>query len=529
MLLAAAGIGLLIACANVANLMLARMGTRAREMAVRLALGASRRRLVRQLLVESLLLAATGAACGAALAPVLSGAVVAMIGTEVSPLFVNLQMDWRWIGFAATLALATCVLFGLAPALRASRVPPGETMTAGGRSLTAGRTQLGLRRALVATEVAMALVLLVAGLLFGRSFFNLMTLDAGFQQAGILEADIDMTRLKRTPEGHRALQQELVEAIRATPDVEAVSSASSVPLVGSWYRHVFFNEPAGLRQELANFNRVSEGYFDTLRTPVIAGRDFNRRDTPGSPRVAIVNESFGRKFLGGSSALGISVRLEGNQGKPGIAVEIVGVVKDAKYGSLREDFKPVMYLAESQNATPGAFAQFLIRGRSPAGTLRPAVARTLAAQPGLAFHFHDFQAQIRYSLRQDRLMATLCGFFAVLGAVLAAIGVYGVNAYAVAQRTNEIGLRVALGADRRAILVLILREASVLVAAGLLAGAAVAVLAARAVRSMLFGLQPDDPVTFLAAVLLLAVGGARRQLRPRPPGRASRSDGGAES
>ena len=181
------------------------------------------------------------------------------------------------------------------------------------------------------------------------------------------------------------------------------------------------------------------------------------------------------------------------------------MVKNAKYGSLREEFRPVVYLAESQQDAPGAFAQFLIRGRSPAGTLRPAVARTLAAQPGVAFHFHDFQAQIRYSLRQDRLMATLCGFFAVLGALLAAIGVYGVNAYAVAQRTNEIGLRVALGADRRAILAMILREASGLVAAGLLAGAAVAVLAARAVRSMLFGLQPDDPATFLAAVLLLAI------------------------
>ena len=168
--------------------------------------------------------------------------------------------------------------------------------------------------------------------------------------------------------------------------------------------------------------------------------------------------AFGRKFLGGSSPLGISFQLEANQGKPGIAVQIVGVVKDTKYGSLREDFRTVMYLAESQNATPGAFAQFLIRGRSPRARSRPRSRATLAAQPGLAFHFHDFQAQIRYSLRQDRLMATLCGFFAVLGALLAAIGVYGVNAYAVAQRTNEIGLRVALGADRRAILAMILRE-----------------------------------------------------------------------
>jgi putative ABC transport system permease protein len=430
-------------------------------------------------------------------------------------------VDWRWVGFAAVLALSTCVLFGLAPALYASRVPPRQTMNAGGRSLTAGRMQLGLQRALVATQVAMALVLLVAGLLFGRSFFNLLTLDAGFLQSGILEADIDMTRLERAPDGQRALQQELAEAIRAIPDVEAVSTASTVPLVGNWYQRVVLpplrslGEPrrslgeggqdtAGPRRELANFNRVSGGYFDTLRTPIIAGRDFDTRDIPGSPRVAIVNESFVRRFLGGTSPLGISFQLEGSQGKPGAAVQIVGIVKDTKYGSLREDFKPVVYLAESQNETAGPFAQFLIRARSPSSTLRPAVARALASQPRLAFHFHDFQAQIRYSIRQDRLMATLCGFFAALGALLAALGVYGVNAYAVAQRTNEIGLRVALGADRRAILALILREAGRFVAAGLLAGTAVAVVTARALRSMLFGLQPHDPATLLAAVLLLS-------------------------
>jgi putative ABC transport system permease protein len=523
MLLAAAGIGLLIACANLANLMLARMAVREREMAVRLALGASRARLVRQLLIESLLLAAAGAACGAVLAPALSGTVVALMATDVSPMFVDLTMDWRLLAFAAVLAALTCVLFGLAPALRGTRVPPGETMKAGGRTLTAGRRQLALRRTLVAAQMALSLVLLVCGLLFSRSFYNLITLDTGFQQDGILEVDVDLTRLPPTDEGPRVAYRQILERVRAVAGVEAVATAGKVPLTGRWYQHVFFQDrgAGGLRSELTYSNRVGAGYFDTLRIAVSAGRDFDARDVVQSPRVVIVNEAFARSFL--PNAVGATFKLEGTRGQPGDEVQVVGVVRNTTYANLREEFKPIIYLAESQSPIQTPFVQCLIRGTIPPGSLRPAVARAIAAiDPRVAFHFHDFQAQIRYSLRQDRLMATLCGFFAALGALLATIGVYGVITYSVTQRTSEIGLRVALGADRRAILALVLREAGVLIATGLAIGAGTAAIATRAARAMLYGLQPGDPATLLAAIVILSTAAAAASYLPAR--RAARVD-----
>ena len=515
LLLSVAAIVLLIACANLANLMLARATARDREMAVRLALGASRGRLIRQLLVESLLLAALGASLGALLSPLLGRSVVAMISTDVSPMFVALPTDWRLLAFVCAIAALTCAIFGLAPALRSSAVPPGSVMSAQSpRFSSPGHVRL--RRTLVVAQVALSLVLLVGGLLFGRSLFNLLTLETGFARAGVLELDLSFSGMDLTPEPLRRLRTRILDDIRRLPDVEDAAVASNVPLVSRWYDVVMLDAPQGRTAQMVNFNRVTPRYFETMKIPLRAGRDFTDNDTPASPRVAIVNDAFVEQVFGGASPIGRTFQIEGAKGQPdGPAVEIVGRVANTKYSSLRETFPPIAYLADGQRTVPSTFTSVLIRSRSPLAALMPVVSRTVeATHPGVAFHYHDFQEQLGYSLRQDRLLAWLCGFFAVLGAVLATIGVYGVIAYGVARRTNEIGIRLALGARRRTILALVLREAAVLVIAGLGLGVALALLGSRSARALLYGLPPNDALTLGLAVGLLGSAAVAAALLP---------------
>ena len=509
LLLAVAGVVLLLACANLANLLLARAGARAREMAVRLALGASRGRLARQLLIESLLLAGMGALAGAAVAPLLGQAVVGLISSDLSPTFVDLSPDWRLVLFATGLAVLTCVLFGLAPAARATRVSPGDVVTTtGGRGFTGGRSQSRLRRGLVSIQVALSLVLLIGGLLFGRSLVNLLTIDAGFQQAGILQLDVDLNRLELDGEGRRALYAELLSRVRALPMVDAAATSHRIPLAGTAYLMVFPEDGSEARKQYALTNRVGAGYFDTLNIPIVAGRDFaNSTDVPGAPDVVIANERFVREVLrapSAAAAVGAEFRLEGEPGRPGRRAQLVGVAGNTKYQTLREDFRPIIYRAMAQEAGARPSNQFLIRTRAPLVAVREAVtATTNGVSPRLSFHYHDFRGDMRSSLRQDQLMAVLCGFFALVGAILAAVGVYGVNAHAVTERRAEIGVRIALGADRRAIVSMVLREAGALVGIGLAAGVGAALLASRAATGLLYGIRSTDPVTLGCAVALL--------------------------
>jgi putative ABC transport system permease protein len=505
MLSATAGAVLLIACANLANLMLVRNTRRARELSVRLALGASRLRVVRQLLVESLLLAVAGAMLGGWLAPMVGRAIVGMMSSQVEPLFIDVATDWRVLGFTAALTIVTCVLCGVAPAIRSTRVSLDETIRAATRAAAATRAQSGLRRMLVVVQVALTLVLLVGALLLTRSLVNLLTLDAGFQQHGILEVDIDSRRLALPPEKRPAFQRMMLEAIQAIQGVDAAASVMTVPLVGNWGQTIYVDGPSVKPRGIPRFNGVSPGFFRTMRTPVVAGREFDGRDTPESDPVALVNDAFAQTYLGGSSPLGRTFRVDGPDGKPGKRYEIVGMVGNTKYASLREPFQPIVYLASGQNPRPGEFTQILIRTALPLATVQSAVKRTVDRLNGdVAFHFHDFQEQIRYSLLQDRLMAALCGFFAALAAVLAVIGVYGVIAYSATARTHEVGIRQALGASRREIVDLILREALALIGLGLLIGAGLSLLSSTFTGAMLFGLGPRDLTTLLGASGLLA-------------------------
>ena len=516
LLLGIAGLALLIACANLANLMLARASTREREMAIRLAIGANRARLIRQLLAESLLLAVAGALAGAVLASFLSRYLVSFLTTKGNPLFVELGGDWRVFGFMAGLAILTCALFGLTPALRASRAVPASAMRASGRGLTADRSRFGLRRMLVISQVALSLVLLVGALLFVGSLRNLSTLDPGFRENGLLITGIDISRINFPPARRAVLYQELLRRVRGIPGVEGAASTNIVIISGSgWNDGIQILGQNTQERMVPWFNRISPGYFRTMGTALVAGRDFDDRDTTSAPEVAIVNQEFSRKFLGGANPIGKSFRVLTGPGETQHMYQIVGLVKNSKYQNLREDFKPLAYVAESQNKEPGLGLHFMVRSTLPLGSLMAAVKKTVLDENSqISLQFQVFTTQVRESLLRERLMATLSGFFGFLAVALATVGLYGVISYMVERRRNEIGIRIALGANRANVLNLVLREAGVLLVAGLAIGIGLALAVGRAASSLLFGLQPNDPVTIGASVAGLAVVAIAASLLP---------------
>jgi predicted permease len=505
LLLATSGLVLMIACANLANLIVARATVRQREMAVRLALGASRGRLIRQLLAESLLLAAAGAVFGAALAQALSRGLVSFLGTQGSRWSLDLTPDWRVLAFTTALATLTCVVFGLAPALQAARTSPGEAMKSSGRSLTAGRQRLGVRRALVVSQVALSLMLLVGALLFVRTLRNLQTIDTGFQRKQVLVSEIDLSPLKVPIERRTSYKKALLERLRAIPGVLSAADARIVPVSGNGWNDNVSIPGSSVQRKIANFNRVTPGYFRTLGTPLLAGRDFGDGDTTSSPPVAVVTQTFARKFLDAGNPIGRSLGVAQQEGRPDRVYQIVGLVKDTKYGDLREGFSPIVFLAQAQDDRPEASLHVLLRTDGPISGLVASVKQVAAeTSPALVLNFRVFETTIRESLLRERLMATLSGFFGFLAALLATIGLYGVISYMVVRRRNEIGVRMALGASRRDVLALILREAGTLLGIGLALGTGLALLAGSAARTLLFGLTPSDPMTMGIAVVSLA-------------------------
>jgi len=509
LLLAITGLVLLIACANLANLMLARSSAREREIAVRMALGAVRHRLVRQLLSESFLLALAGAGAGLLLARTLAHFLTLFLSTRFNEVLLNLNPDWRVFAFTAGVASGATVLFGLMPALRATRIAPGEAMKAGGRGATADRQRFGMRRVLVVSQVAFSLVLLVGALLFTQSLRNLLNVDLGFRRTGMLVTDVDLTQLNLGAR-HLSFKRELLERIRSTPGVDSAAEAAIVPISGSSSNRTVWMEGSDLSQAKSPwFDWVSPGFFQTMETPLLAGRDFNDRDTPNSPKVAIVNEAFVRQFAAGANPLGKRLWQKAGLGQPQVAYEIVGLVRNTKYQDLREDYPPLIYVPMSQldDCRGGCVDSdtILIRSGTPLAGLTPRVKQTIAqANPDISIQFKTMQGMIHDELVGERLIATLSGFFGVLAALLAAVGLYGVMSYMVVQRTNEIGIRMTLGAGRGEITRLIIREAGVLLAVGLSVGLLLALAGGKAVGSVLFGLKPYDPWTLAAAAALLA-------------------------
>lgn len=435
----------------------------------------------------------------------------------------DLRPDWRVFAFTAILAALTCVFFGLAPALRSTQVSPVSVLKAAGRGMTSGRERFGLRRILVVTQVALSLVLLVGALLFVRTLRNLMTLDPGFRQDGMIVADLDITHLNIPAERRQAFKRDLLDRLRALPGVDGAADAGIVPISGNSWNDNILIEGDEKRKFVPWFNRVTPGYFKTLRTPLLAGRDFDVHDASDSPKVAIVNETFVKKFLNGESPVGVTFRVESYVGRPTPTYLIIGLAKDTKYSDLREEPIPLVYVAMAQDDQPDNFPQFLIRSSLPPSATLPAIKEAiLQSGPQTVIEFHTLPTQIRDSLLRERLMATLSGFFGFLAVLLATIGLYGVISYTVARRTNEIGIRLAMGAQRGNVIGMIMREAGVLFAVGITVGGALALLAAHTAASLLYGLKPRDPGTLVMSVMLLAIVAAAASFLPAR--RASKVD-----
>ncbi|HXA07124.1 MAG TPA: ABC transporter permease [Bryobacteraceae bacterium] len=520
LLLGITGLVLLIACGNLTNLMLARASARQREFALRLALGASRSRLIRQSLCESLLLASTGAALGLALAGALSKSILYFLSTEGDPLHLELSTDWRMLAFTATVGTLACAILGLAPALRSSHIEPGAAIKAAGRGLTTAREGFSFQRVLVVVQISVSLVLVVGALLFVQSFRNLMTVDLGFREKGILLAFFDMSRL-RLPTGQiKTFKRELLDDIRSIPQVQAAATTTNVLIGGGMFS---LGIRAGAVDDWSRFAWVSPRYLETLQIPLLAGRDFNAGDTETSPKVALVNQTFVHRFFANTDPIGKTFRTSPEPDYPETEYQIVGVIKDTKYFNLRGENPAMSYAPASQDPATWPSSVMYMRSSMPLGPLGAAIGRRLGeSHPQMGTQFRAFQTHIEEGLIRERLMAALSSFFGALAALLATIGLYGVMAYMMVRRRNEIGIRVALGASRPQIVGLVMKEAALLLVIGVAAGVAGSLVFARTAATLLFGLTARDPLTFLAAAVLLAAAAALGSYLPAQ--RASRLD-----
>jgi predicted permease len=503
-LLAITGLVLLIACANLANLMLARASTRQREMAIRMALGASRRRMLRQLLIESGLLALGGAALGVVLAHPLSRLLVASLNTSQNSIQLSIATDWRVLLFAAAVAALTCIVFGTIPALRGANADPIGALKSGECGIAGNRERFSVQRVMVVAQIAVSLVLLVGALLFVRSYRNLMTLDPGMRESGIAIGYFGFGSLKVKPENVAEFKRQLVEEVRNIPGVQDAAATNTTPLRGnSWSHEVHVGSVEGS----SKFTYVSPSYFATMGIPLLTGRGFAETDTNDSPFVLVVNQAFLRRYLGTTQPIGELVYVMPEPGYPERTYQVVGTIPDTKYSNLRGDTPPMAFVSLVQMPAtaqgPGVPVMIASRlGLAPVAAIRH---RIETKYPGVSMQFEDFQQGIRDSLVGDRMMAMLSGFFGLLAVVLVVVGLYGVLSYFVAERRNEIGIRIAVGAGRWQVIWLVLGDTAFMLLLGVVVGAALALLAGRAATTMLFGLKPYDVATLASAVVLLTV------------------------
>ncbi|MBI3263813.1 MAG: ABC transporter permease [Acidobacteria bacterium] len=520
LLMTVVGVVLLIACANIANLLLVRTTGRRKEVAIRLAMGASRVRLVRQLLTESLVLALVGGALGVAVAyGSIAGLVSAALPLPI-PVAQGLSLDTRVLLFALGLSVLTGIVFGLVPALQASKpdvVPVLKNVVVSAGS--SGR-RLSARQVLIVAQVALSLVALIGAGLFLRSLDKAQAINPGFEIEKMVILGVNLGREGYTPERGGLFYRQVVDRLGSLPGVRAVSVARDRPFGGGLSRSVFpeGQETASTTGTLVQNNIVDERYFATLGIPVTRGRAFGPQDAPGSPAVAIVNETMASRFWKGQNAVGKRFRFFGEQNY----TEIVGVVRDAKYNSLTERPQPFVYEPLRQDYAPAATIH-VRTGGDAAAIIAPVRETITAMDRGLSvFGIRTAREQVDRTLAQQRMGSMLLGFFGGLALVLAAIGIYGVTNYSVSQRTREIGIRMALGAGRTEVMSLVLGQSLALVAIGLAIGVTSAALLARLVGNLLFGVQPTDPATLVTTSAIMTLVAATATFVPAR--RASRLD-----
>ena len=495
---------LLIACVNVANLLLARAATRQKEIAVRLALGAGRFRLVRQLLTEGFLLSALGGVLGLIFARWGTDLLLGFLPQGRIPLVLEIKPDLRVLGFTLGVTLLTGLLFGFAPALQATRpelIPALKHETA---VFLVGNRRWELRRLLVVLQVALSLVLLVGAGLFARSLRNLRAVDDGYHTDQVVTLALDPAQSGYKAEQLRSFYDQLSERVAALPGVKTATYTYYVPMSGGFSRYgieVPGYQPRPGEEMAVLQNQIGSQFFATFGIPLLAGREFNAQDTPESPKVVILNESLARRFFGAESPLGRRITLENYKD-----LEIVGVVADAKYRTLKEALPQTAYLPFSQYNTLRE-RTLCVRAAGQASALVTALRREVRGlDPQLpVFNVKTFAEQISESVNRERLVALLSSCIGCFALLLAALGLYGEMAYGVARRTREIGIRMALGARAANVLWLVLRETLLLVCVGVAVGLPVALTATRLTEGLLFGLTPNDPLTLALGVAVMVV------------------------
>lgn len=495
---------LLIACTNLASLLMARGTARRRELAIRLSIGASRFRLVRQLLTESLILSLAGALTGLAIAPALANTAMSMAaaGERVS---LDIQLDSRVLLFTAAVTVLTALLFGIIPALRSTRIDLSPSLKDGAAGAT-GSSPARLGRILLSGQVALSMILLTGAALFVRTLDNLNRIQPGFNTQHLIIFTLDGTRSGYKGDRLTALYNRVNTDLGHLPGVQSVTFSSS-PLIADNIDNsdVTIVGAPSAKLRMANQMAVGPGFFRAMGIPILLGRDLHESDGPGAPRVAIVNQTFARAYLAGQSPLGHEFYFGSTAQEALDRMQIIAICGDAKYDSLKRDVQPTVYMPAVQNPKWIAAATFEVRSQaSPAalaGAIRETVAHIDRGVPVAGLRTQE--EQIRLSLGLERMFAILVGSFGLLAALLAAIGLYGLMAYSVQRRMPEIGVRLALGAPPAGIRSMILRDSLSLVAIGLAIGIPAAFLATRVLRSALFGVAPSDPASFAAAGLLM--------------------------
>jgi predicted permease len=497
---------LLIACVNLANLLMARSAARSQEIGIRMAIGAGRRRILRQLLTENLVLALLGGVAGLLVAAAGHRLLVTFLTGNLERVSLEFRLNERLLGFSFALSVLTGLLSGVLPALRASR--DGFLPAIHGTLQARGTTRLPFARKLLAVQVALSLMLLVGAGLFVRSLRNLATTDLGLARENLVMMGVDPS-LSKSIKDKQEFWIQLTQRLATVPGVRSVSIAGDAVFgIGGWSRTIWIRQPDGSERDAqVSDNLVGPGFFETVQIPLLTGREFGWQDQGKSPPVAVVNRTFARRFFAGENPVG---KRFGSAG-PGSSsqIEIVGVIGDAKYGDLREQPRPMIYLPLFQHLQERPYQVHVRTAGDPAAVIAAMRREIQAMDQDISIdHVRTIKEVIHSLLQHDRMFAVVASVFGLLALLLTSIGIYGVVAYQVTRRTGEIGIRMALGAQRADVLWMVMRETLLVLAAGAILGLPAAVAAAQVLRSLLFGLAPSDPTAIVWAAATLAGAGA---------------------
>jgi len=501
------GLVLLIACANLASLLTARAAARQKEIAIRLAIGSSRARMLQQLLTESVLLSVAGGVAGLGLAVAMVKGLLAFLPTVVTGYAISSSPDWRMLAFTFALSLLTGIGFGMAPAIQSTHPNISLTLKEQAGAIGGDGAQVTFRKILVAAQVTLSLLLIGAGL-FARSLSNLHSLDPGFRIRNLVQFSVSPRAIGYSANRSLEFFRKLEEGLRRIPGVHSAASANMAVLTGNewdmWVTIDSFDRKSGEPPD-PHFNAVSSEYFETLGIPVLQGRAFTPKDDANAPKVAVVNARFARRYFGNGIAVGHKFGVGSSPSTP-TDIEIVGVVGDTRYESLRDEIPLEVYLSNRQQSG-GMFGQvvYVRTERDADNAFRAIRAVVREIEPNIPIvNMMTLERQLEESLITERMIAALSTVFGLLATVLATLGLYGVMAYTVARRSREIGIRIALGARSGNVVWLVMREVLLLVAGGVGIGLPTALALSKLVRAQLYGVEPDDPLSIAAATLLLA-------------------------